>query len=700
MLSFRICMFTGVLFLATWSTMSAQQTASPSGTAVPMVVNFSGSLTDGTGKPLSGITGVTFSLYKDEGGGAPLWIETQNVQPDRNGRYTIMLGSTSSQGLPASLFSSGEARWLGVQVQGEAEQPRVMLLSVPYALKAGDAATVGGLPPSAFVLAAPGSSSSSSSAAAPSQNGGSNIGGTGTQNYIPLWTDNNGDLGDSILYQTGSGSSARIGINLKNPLTTLDVNGTGLMRGLFEMATTGFATATKSFKSNPLNFESSAFNSTSGAYTLEHFQWESEPTGNNTNNPSATLNLLFAEGTNNPTETGLQIASSGQITFAPGQTFPGTGDGTITGVTAGSGLAGGGVSGNVSLSVPSNAISNSMLQNSSITVNPGTGLSGGGDVALGGSTTLSLNTSQIPFLNTNNNFIGNQSTLVNSLIPAISGTNTYILTNFQVPAGVSGLATGPEYGVGAGVYGDGIAPSAEGQYVISEFEGFSGASPSLGTWGDVANFSPPNGGFQIAMAVFGTADEGYAVAGFNNSGDLPTAYFENDGGGPTTPILQTSGPKADGGSCSIDGKGDLACTGTASPIVPVDNGSRKVALYAVESPENWFEDFGSGQLSNGFAVISLEPTFAQTINADVEYHVFLTPNGDSRGLYVAAKTSTSFEVREQGGGASSIGFDYRIVARRKGYENVRLADKTGVFKRPSDRKGKPIAALSKNIARR
>jgi len=30
-----------------------------------------------------------------------------------------------------------------------------MLFSVPYALKAGDAATVGGLPPSAFVLAAP-----------------------------------------------------------------------------------------------------------------------------------------------------------------------------------------------------------------------------------------------------------------------------------------------------------------------------------------------------------------------------------------------------------------------------------------------------------------------------------------------------------------------------------------------------------------
>src|SRR5258708_37647341 len=42
---------------------------------------------------------------------------------------------------------------MGVSVNGEQEQPRVLLLSVPYALKAADAETIGGLPPSAFVLA-------------------------------------------------------------------------------------------------------------------------------------------------------------------------------------------------------------------------------------------------------------------------------------------------------------------------------------------------------------------------------------------------------------------------------------------------------------------------------------------------------------------------------------------------------------------
>jgi hypothetical protein len=60
-----------------------------------------------------------------------------------------------------------------------------------------------------------------------------------------------------------------------------------------------------------------------------------------------------------------------------------------------------------------------------------------------------------------------------------------------------------------------------------------------------------------------------------------------------------------------------------------------VALYAVEAPENWFEDFGSGQLANGSATVALETTYAQTVNTHIEYHVFLTPKGDCDGLLPA-----------------------------------------------------------------
>ena len=82
-------------------------------------------------------------------------METQNVMADAKGNYTVQLGATKPDGLPLDLFTSGEARWLGVRVNGGEEQPRVLLLSVPYALKAADAETVGGLPASAFILAAP-----------------------------------------------------------------------------------------------------------------------------------------------------------------------------------------------------------------------------------------------------------------------------------------------------------------------------------------------------------------------------------------------------------------------------------------------------------------------------------------------------------------------------------------------------------------
>ncbi|MGB7585933.1 MAG: peptidase S74, partial [Terriglobales bacterium] len=120
---------------------------------VPRLVSFSSRALDAQGKALVGVLGLTFSIYKDQFDGSPLWLETQNVQPDSKGNYAVQLGAATSQGLPLELFASGEARWLGVRVNGAEEQPRVLLLSVPYALKAADAQTLGGLPASAFALA-------------------------------------------------------------------------------------------------------------------------------------------------------------------------------------------------------------------------------------------------------------------------------------------------------------------------------------------------------------------------------------------------------------------------------------------------------------------------------------------------------------------------------------------------------------------
>jgi hypothetical protein len=99
-------------------------------------------------------------------------------------------------------------------------------------------------------------------------------------------------------------------------------------------------------------------------------------------------------------------------------------------------------------------------------------------------------------------------------------------------------------------------------------------------------------------------------------------------------------------------------------------------MYSLQSPENWLEDFGSGELSAGRAEVALDPTFAGTVSGTEDYHIFLTPNGDCKGLYVEAKTAAGFVARELGGGSSNVTFDFRVVAKRRGYETVRLTDVT------------------------
>jgi hypothetical protein len=117
--------------------------------------------------------------------------------------------------------------------------------------------------------------------------------------------------------------------------------------------------------------------------------------------------------------------------------------------------------------------------------------------------------------------------------------------------------------------------------------------------------------------------------------------------------------------------GGLAVTGYKSAAVPHPDGSHRL-LYSIESPESWFEDFGEARLVKGKADVKLEKEFAKVVSTD-SYHVFLTPCGDSKGLYVATRNSRGFTVKEQEGGKSTVNFSYRIVARRKDIETARLA---------------------------
>jgi hypothetical protein len=82
--------FLTLSFWATAQTSPLNSETTSASVQVPRVIRFSGIAKDETGKALSGVLGITFALYHDEQGGAPLWLETQNVQADAAGHYTAL----------------------------------------------------------------------------------------------------------------------------------------------------------------------------------------------------------------------------------------------------------------------------------------------------------------------------------------------------------------------------------------------------------------------------------------------------------------------------------------------------------------------------------------------------------------------------------------------------------------------------------
>jgi trimeric autotransporter adhesin len=212
--------------------LSAQTVAESATTTtiqVPRLIRISGILAQPPATGVLNSIDLTFALYAEETGGEPLWQETQSIEVDATGHYTALLGSTQLEGLPLELFNSAQAQWLGVTRQGGAEQPRIMLVSVPFALKAVDAETLGGRPPSAYALSAP---SEAAQQGAPGRVAGGaessrlpnvhalTVTGGGTADYLPMWTSASA-LANSSIYENKA--SHNLGIGTTAPAAALEV---------------------------------------------------------------------------------------------------------------------------------------------------------------------------------------------------------------------------------------------------------------------------------------------------------------------------------------------------------------------------------------------------------------------------------------------------------------------------------------------
>jgi len=287
-----------VVVYASWG--YAQQARSNT-TAVPRLIQVTGTFQPASGSPAAPVEIATLAIYAKEAGGTPLWQETQNVTIGPGGRYTVILGATRTDGLPSDLFASDDAHWLGIRFErpDEAEQPRVQLTSVPYALRASDADTLGGRPASAYVLVDPASVGASSASANESDHKRDSLATTqsASTGWIPVATDDVGGESNSIIFQRAN----FLGVGTTTPVDAMHVaftDPTGVFTGLSVQNRSGAASAYSGmlfYDHNGALGQFQGFNNATHEYRVNNIA------------PGGSINLMIA-GTSK-----LRVANNGDI---------------------------------------------------------------------------------------------------------------------------------------------------------------------------------------------------------------------------------------------------------------------------------------------------------------------------------------------------------------------------------------------------
>jgi hypothetical protein len=275
-------------------------------------------------------------------------------------------------------------------------------------------------------------------------------------------------------------------------------------------------------------------------------------------------------------------------------------------------------------------------------------------------------------------------------LPSTGSTNGVYGDSYSTDGrGVYGYAWNTS-GANSGVYGRSDSTSGRGVYGYA----YAGSGSTYGVYGQsdssvwgigVLGWATSTTGY--GGGVFGRSDapDGYGVLGYASatSGSAKavlgqsnsTAGYGVDGYAYATTGVNYGvyGRSNSAAGYGVYSYGNFAATGTKTAIVDTqDYGWRN--LYAMESPQNWFEDFGQATLTAGEVVVPIEEVFAETVNLEKPYHVFLTPLGEGCTLFVEDKSSTSFTVRANEGSGCEIAFDYRIIAPRLDYEDLRLRE--------------------------
>jgi hypothetical protein len=206
--------------------------------------------------------------------------------------------------------------------------------------------------------------------------------------------------------------------------------------------------------------------------------------------------------------------------------------------------------------------------------------------------------------------------------------------------------TGQSAGSGTGVRGQ----SATGTGVVGwSYSNVGIVGLSFGQAPGIEGFSASESPGILAYGGTSGDSGGMSLEAVQNDGS-PAFWVTNDGNAHVSGLIYT------GGSC---GKG---CDRTRG---------ERVISYAAQTSFPTIEDVGEGRLAGGQAHIAIDAALARAIDQS-SYVVFVTPEGESHGLYVTDKTPSGFTVTENQGGHSNIAFGYRIVAKPYGVKAARL----------------------------
>ncbi|HEY7980932.1 MAG TPA: hypothetical protein VID19_05565 [Candidatus Eremiobacteraceae bacterium] len=242
-----------------------------------------------------------------------------------------------------------------------------------------------------------------------------------------------------------------------------------------------------------------------------------------------------------------------------------------------------------------------------------------------------------------------------SNIPGIASAGVFgeDVGNTSTASGVTGFS-----GTGIGVAGDNFE---RGKFLNAAFLGLTFAS-NINTYFPA---KPPGGLFN--------SDIGEGVVAESQGSQAEALAAANFSGGPLFRAYAGSAEMLDldnGGNMVL--KGTLTQNGNPKSVTRT-SGAGDVVMYSPTQAVATVEDLGEAHLNLGQAYVRLDPRFASTMNQAHPYLVFITPQGDTAGLYVSQKTATGFLVREHGG-QSDIAFDYRIVAEPFASQGARFAN--------------------------